>query len=59
MKVKDIKQIEKIIDACIEAHDEALRVDDKKMQLSAIEVMQYELKKLEENEVEINTDYIN
>ena len=60
MTIKNIKQIEKVIDACIQAHDEALRTKDKKMQLNAVEVMQYELKKLDENIIKIKTkDYIN
>ena len=59
MSIKDIKTIESIIDACIEAHDDALKRKDKKMVMQAIEVMEYELSKLDENKITIETKFLN
>ena len=56
MTLEKIKDIEMIIDACIEAHDHAVKTKNHKMAAQAIEVINYELDKLDKNEIVIKTE---
>lgn len=58
MTLEKIKDIEMIIDACIEAHDHAVKTKNHKMAAQAIEVINYELDKLDKNEIVLKTEKI-
>ena len=57
MTLKHIKEVEQLIDTCIEAYDRAVEEKNHQMAINAIEVMKYELDKLDENQVTIKTFY--
>jgi len=60
MTLENIKEIELNIDACILAYDEAVIAKNYEIARSAIAVMQFELKKLDENKIVIRTEnYVN
>jgi len=58
MTLEKIKDIEMIIDACIEAHDYAVKTKNHVMAAQAIEVINYELDKIDKNEIVLRTERI-
>jgi len=55
MTIENIKFVEAIIESALEAYDTALKNNDTKVQEQAIEIINYELAKLDQNEVVLRT----
>ena len=55
MTIENIKFVEDIIDAALEAYDNACRTKNDKMMQQSIDVINYELAKLDENVVNLTT----
>ncbi len=55
MTLNKVKEIEEHINMLLETYDEALRVGDMEMSVKALEVIDYELAKLDENEIKLST----
>tara|TARA_R110000851_G_scaffold270182_1_gene422857 strand:- start:490 stop:663 length:174 start_codon:yes stop_codon:yes gene_type:complete len=55
MTIKNIKEIESIIDHLLETYDNAVKNNNHEVAARCIEIIDYEMNRLEENEIKVIT----
>jgi len=58
MTIKRIKEIEKTIDYLLMTYDLAVSEKDNEMAAKTLEVIDYELAKLDENEIQVDSEVL-